>query len=227
MKLAPPYACGMATSLGDTGDSGDSLGQPGTPAWIPVTVSPCTRSVVGTSGDKAYSRGVCVGVLQLVPHCPRSVPSGETGTAPTRRGVPGCPHCPRPEDAVLIEVVRSRAQGPGTRLSTSPRSHYAAWLLSLLIGRGCCSTPVCKRNCCLKIPVLPPVSCPCFPSLVAGVLISDQCFCPSRTPKRCGNYEGPGTPRPFCAEVIHWPPRHAALAPMAIAAASRFIGLNP
>jgi len=29
-------------------------------------------------------------------------------------------------------------------------------------------------------------------------------------PERCGNNNGPGTPLPFCAGVIHLPPRHAA-----------------
>ena len=42
-----------------------------------------------------------------------------------------------------------------------------------------------------------------------------------------GIYEGPGTPLPFCAEVFYLPPRHAALAPMGLAAASRFIGVSP
>ena len=38
--------------------------------------------------------------------------------------------------------------------------------------------------------------------VVAGVKWSDKCFCPYRTPGRCGNYKGHGTPLPFCAEVF-------------------------
>jgi len=40
------------------------------------------------------------------------------------------------------------------------------------------------------------------PYVVAGVSWSGKCFCPSRTSGRCGNYEGHGTPLPFCAEVF-------------------------
>ena len=43
---------------------------------------------------------------------------------------------------------------------------------------------------------------PGYPYVVAGVLISDKCFCPYRTPGRCGNYKGHGTPLPLCAEVF-------------------------
>ena len=44
--------------------------------------------------------------------------------------------------------------------------------------------------------------------------MSGKCFCPSRTPERCGNYEGHGTPLPFCAEVL------------LLAAAARGIGFD-
>ena len=60
-----------------------------------------------------------------------------------------------------------------------------------------------------------------YPYAVAGVLMAGKCFCPSRTPGRCGNYKGPGTPLPFCAEVIHLPPRHAAWRRWRFAAANR------
>ena len=55
---------------------------------------------------------------------------------------------------------------------------------------------------------------PVYPFVVAGVLMSDKCFCPYRTPERCGNYKGHGTPLPFCAEVI------------SLAAAARGIGTD-
>lgn len=42
---------------------------------------------------------------------------------------------------------------------------------------------------------------------------SGQCFCPSRTPGRCGNHEGHGTPLPFRAELL-------------LAAAARGIGVD-
>ena len=43
---------------------------------------------------------------------------------------------------------------------------------------------------------------PGYRYVVAGVYWSDKCFCPFRTPKRCGNYKGHGTPLPYCAEVF-------------------------
>jgi len=42
--------------------------------------------------------------------------------------------------------------------------------------------------------------------------MSGQCFCPFRTPERCGNHEGHGTPLPFRAELL-------------LAAAARGIGV--
>lgn len=51
-------------------------------------------------------------------------------------------------------------------------------------------------------------------------------LCPSRTPKRCGNHKGPGTPLPFCAEVVHLRRRHAAWHRWRFAVASRSIGLG-
>ena len=61
----------------------------------------------------------------------------------------------------------------------------------------------------------------------AGVLRSGQCFCPFRTPRRYGNCKGHGTPLPSCAEVfLQMPGAARALAPMAVAAARRTIGLS-
>jgi len=65
-----------------------------------------------------------------------------------------------------------------------------------------------------------------YPYVVADQLSSGKCFCPSRTPERCGNYKGPGTLLPFCAEVIHLPPRQAAWRRWRFAVASRSIGLS-
>ena len=62
--------------------------------------------------------------------------------------------------------------------------------------------------------------------VVTGVLKSGKCFCPSQTPERYGNYKGPGTPLPFCAEIIHLPPRHAAWRRWRFAVARRSIGLS-
>ena len=159
----------------------------------------------------------------LSPVCPRL----RDWQGLTAARCPRIPHCPHLDDAVFTEMFRPRPTGPAAKSRISPRSYGDASLPSLLLAPGCCSSPVRTLNCSVKILVLPSVRCPCFPFFAAGVLMSGKCFCPSRTPKRCGNYKGPGTPRPFCAEDIHWPPRHAALAPMAIAAAIRFIGLSP
>ena len=42
-----------------------------------------------------------------------------------------------------------------------------------------------------------------------GVVHSDQCFCPSRSPERIGNHCGRGTPLPLlCRLPPSWPARH-------------------
>ena len=69
------------------------------------------------------------------------------------------------------------------------------------------SSSFCFSSSCLQV-------APGYRYVVAGVLMSDKCFCPYRTPGRCGNYKGHGTPLPFCAEVI------------SLAAAARGIGTD-
>lgn len=72
----------------------------------------------------------------------------------------------------------------------------------------------CGRVVLLLLVLLLSVCCPWFAFVVAGVKWSDKCFCPYRTPGRCGNYKGHGTPLPFCAEVFF------------LAAAARGIGTD-
>ncbi len=80
------------------------------------------------------------------------------------------------------------------------------------------------------------VVCPCRGSVVgsrfavAGVYGAGQCFCPFRTPWRCENCWGHGTPRPLFADAcscLGWPPRHAALASTGLAVARLAVDAGP
>jgi hypothetical protein len=53
-----------------------------------------------------------------------------------------------------------------------------------------------------------------FDPLARTTKFMRKCFCPPRTPERCGNYKGHGTPLPLCAEVFF------------LAAAARGIGTD-
>ncbi len=97
--------------------------------------------------------------------------------------------------------------------------HGGWWLMSFGVGCGVWG-----------------VVCPCRGSVVgsrfavAGVYGSGQCFCPFRTPWRCENCWGHGTPRPLFADAcscLGWPPRHAALASTGLAVARLAVDVGP
>ena len=108
--------------------------------------------------------------------------------------------------------VRHRSTSPSTCLSLRLAGHLVDHALATALCRIAADSVAPAQLLQFKVQVSHSwllcfsSSCrslaPGYPYVVAGVLMSDKCFCPYRTPGRCGNYKGHGTPLPFCAEVF-------------------------
>ena len=136
--------------------------------------------------------------LRLVPICPHLSPGGERRKAQYWRGVPSVPIETARVSIGTVSVAIAPAQS-GLRIHGLSVSH----------------PPVCQ---------LPWWSIRTL-SLVCRFQVSV-----SVRPERlsvAGITRDPGHHSRFAPRSSFWPPRHAALAPMALAAASRFIGLSP
>ena len=169
----------------------------GTPATTRVSVSPRTQSEMGTTGDMAAS--VCDLLVQVPAICPHLSPGGERRKNQCWRGVPNVPSVPIENAQVSIGAV-SVATAPA---QSGFRIH----------GLSVSHTPVCQL----------PRGIRTF-SLVCSFQVSV-----SVRPERLsavGTTRDTGHHSRYVPRSSFSPPRHAALAPMALAAASRVIGLS-
>jgi len=100
------------------------------------------------------------------------------------------------------EGDRDRARAPGAPVGgmgdrlIEPRVVTCARVIEPMPAPGCSCTDwsVCSSVFSVRL-VCRALSSSC------GVVVSGQCFCPSRSPRRAGNCEGRGTPLPLCAAV--------------------------
>ena len=182
------------------------VGTSGTPATTRVSASPRTQSEVGTTGDK-WGRGD-TGV--------RSVRASSCDLSPP---VPSCPQALNAEKLNIgaVSPLSPLVPGETARVSISTVRVAIAPAKSgfRIHGLSVSHPPVCQ---------LPWWSIRTL-SLVCRFQVSV-----SVRPERlsvAGTTRDPGHHSRFAPRSSFWPPRHAALAPMSLAAASRFIGLSP
>ena len=138
--------------------------------------------------------------LRFVPICPHLSPGGERRKTQWWRGVPNVPSVPIENAQVSIGTV-SVATAPA---QSGFRIH----------GLSVSHTPVCQLPRGIRT-----FSLVC--SFQVSVSVRTERLGVAETTRDTGHHSR------FVPRSSFSPPRHAALAPMAIAAASRFIGLSP
>jgi len=179
------------------------VGTLGTPATTRVSVSPRTQSEVGTTGDKWGNDGTGVicscKFLRFVPICPQLSPGGECRKTQCWRGVPNVPSVPIENAQISIGTV-SVATAPA---QSGFRIH----------GLSVSHTPVCQLPRGIRTFAL-------VCSFQVSVSVRPERLSAAGTTRDTGHHSR------YVPRSSFSPPRHAAFALMALAAASRFIGLS-